>query len=108
MRWNAASLAAASACVINFSTQMGTSMAVTAASACSLAMRSAVLPSTHPHQAKPRIIIPNAPTTTPQHAGFNHGGTFMRHLLHLIRALRSTMLLKTCDMIAYVNPEYDG
>jgi hypothetical protein len=33
------------------------------------------------------IMIPIAPTTTPQKAGFNHGGTFMRDLL--VRCVRS-------------------
>src|SRR6266511_3845439 len=60
---------------------LGARTAVAAPSARSVAMRSAVLPRTHPPQAKPRIMIPNAPTTTPQHAGFSHCGTCMSHLL---------------------------
>jgi hypothetical protein len=41
------------------------------------------------------IRSPAMLATEPQHAGLHHGGTFMRHLLHLLRALWSTMLLKT-------------
>src|SRR5919109_1640671 len=106
MRWNAASLAAASSCPMNFSTQMGTKTVVTASLARSLAIRSAVLPRTHPHQAKPRIMIPTAPMTRPQTAGLHHGGTFMPHLLQGLRALRSTLLVKSCDMISYDINEY--
>jgi hypothetical protein len=68
----------------------------------------AVLPRTQSHQAKPRIMIPNAPTTTPQKAGLHHGGTFIRHLLSLFLALQTTALLKTFYMILYGANAYDG
>src|SRR5688572_22013348 len=81
--WNSMSFVDASACPINRSTQIGVRTAATAAPARSVAALSAVLPRTHPHQEKPTIIIPTAPTTTPQNAGFSHCGTRMRHLLKM-------------------------
>jgi hypothetical protein len=76
---NSVSFAAASDCAMKFSTQMGVRMAVTAASERCRAMLSAVLPSVHPHHEKPTIIMPTAPRTIPQNAGFNHCGTRMRN-----------------------------
>src|SRR4029453_17900478 len=86
-----------SGCAIKRSTHTGARRETAIRSARSFAILSAVLPRTQPHQAKPIIMIPNAPTTTPQNAGLHHGGTFMRHLLQFLRALRSTLLIKTCD-----------
>ena len=98
--WNSVSFTAASTCPMNLSTHTGTSRAVTASSARALAMLSAVLPRTHPHHAKPRIVIPNAPTTMPQKAGLHHGGTFITHLLSLRLALPMTILLRALIIIS--------
>jgi hypothetical protein len=72
-------------------------------------MLSAVLPRTHPHHAKPRIVIPNAPTTIPQKAGLHHGGTFITHLLSLLLAPPMTVLLRA--LLSYhrtlMNTMYD-
>jgi hypothetical protein len=58
---------------MNFATQEGVSATITAALVRSTAMRSAVLPRVQPNHEKPMIMIPTAPTTTPQAAGLNHG-----------------------------------
>src|SRR5213593_5184697 len=71
--WNSASFAAAPGCCMNVATQEGVSATITAEVVRSTAMRSAVLPRVQPNHEKPIIIVPTAPTTTPQAAGLNHG-----------------------------------
>src|SRR5271157_4195316 len=74
---NATSLAAASVCCWNFSTQIGASTATTAVSARSVAIFSAVLPSVHPSDENPTIENATAPTTAPHTAGFTPGWIFI-------------------------------
>src|SRR5882724_8136182 len=78
---NSASFAGASGCCMNLATQEGVNATTTAALVRSAAIRSAVLPRVQPSQVKPMIIVPIAPTTTPQAAGLNHGTrTCITHL----------------------------
>src|SRR5438552_5987850 len=70
---NATSLAAASVCCWNFSTQIGVSAATTAVSARWFAIFSAVLPSVHPSDENPTTVNATAPTTAPHTAGFTPG-----------------------------------
>ena len=74
---NATSLAAASVCCWNFSTQIGVSAATTAVSARWVAIFSAVLPSVHPSDENPTTVNATAPTTAPHTAGFTPGWTFI-------------------------------
>lgn len=76
--WSSVSFVLASGCCMNRSTQIGIRRGTTAASARSLAIRSAVLPTTHPHHVKPRIQITAMPTTAPQDAGLTHVGARTR------------------------------
>src|SRR5206468_10947785 len=66
---NSVSLTAQSACCRNLSTQIGASTLITAVSARSDAIRSAVLPSVHPIHENPITDIATAPATAPQSAG---------------------------------------
>jgi hypothetical protein len=70
---NATSLAAASGCCWNLSTQIGASTATTAVSARWVAIFSAVLPSVHPSEENPTTVNATAPTTAPHTAGFTPG-----------------------------------
>src|SRR5262249_46862794 len=81
--WNSASFAAALGCCMNPATQEGVRTATNAELLRSTAMRSAVLPRVQPNHVKPMIMIPIAPTTTPQAAGLNHG-TRITHSLRLL------------------------
>ena len=74
---NATSLAAASVCCWNFSTQIGVSAATTAVSARWFAIFSAVLPSVHPSDENPTTVNATTPTTAPHTAGFTPGWTFI-------------------------------
>src|SRR3954447_12664876 len=74
---NATSLAAASVCCWNFSTQIGVSAATTAVSARWFAIFSAVLPSVHPSDENPTTVNATAPTTAPHTAGFTPGWIFI-------------------------------
>src|SRR5256885_655953 len=58
-------------------TQNGTRAATTAASARSLAIRSAVPPVVHPICQKPKVMIATAPMTPPQIPGLTHTGLVM-------------------------------
>src|SRR5213593_2479231 len=79
--WNSASFAAALGCCMNLATQEGVRATITAELVRSTAIRSAVLPRVQPNHEKPMIMVPTAPTTTPQAAGLNHGTwSCMRHL----------------------------
>ena len=79
-----ASFTAALGCCMKLATQDGVSATITAALVRSDAIRSAVPPRTHPIHEKPMIIMPTAPTITPQTAGLSHGTcNWMRHLLVL-------------------------
>src|SRR5580693_259070 len=74
---NATSLAAASVCCRNFSTQIGVSAATTAVSARWFAIFSAVLPSVHPSDENPTTVNATAPATAPHTAGFTPGWIFI-------------------------------
>src|SRR5262244_3065331 len=74
---NSVNFAAASACALNFSTQIGVSTSTTAASARSIAILSAVPPSVHPKTEKPSTDMPAAPITAPQIPGFKLEGSFI-------------------------------
>src|ERR1700726_34795 len=74
---NATSLAAASVCCWNFSTQIGVSAATTAVSARWFAIFSAVLPSVHPSDEIPTTANATAPATAPHTGGFTPGWIFI-------------------------------
>ena len=74
---SSANVIAASARASNLATHTGVSASTTAASARSLAMRSAELPSVHPSAQNPTIVMMTAPATAPQTAGFTSGRDFI-------------------------------
>jgi len=93
---NSVSLVAASACASNPATHTGVSASTTAASARSLAIRSALLPRVHPNAENPTIAMAIAPAIAPHTAGFTSGCDliFVTVVLEKARCLLTTHSIK--------------
>src|SRR5215471_15133321 len=100
---NSVNFAGASACALNFSTQIGVSTSTTAASARCFAIRSAVPPSVHPKTEKPSTDMPAAPITAPRIPDLKLEGSFVDLMSCAPAAFpRSSLLVRrgnTCDNV---------
>src|SRR6266404_7798495 len=83
--------------------QIGTSAAVTAASACLTAIWPAVPLVVQPPQPNPTIIVSTPPMTAPQIPGFNHTGcTIMMSYLLALWRMRSEEHTSELQSLAYL------